>query len=261
MSMLDWAVITVTYNNADELKRCWPNALPPELLWIVVDNASKDESASVARDMGAHVIKMPKNVGFSAGCNVGMRACDRELLLFANPDLQIVADDLAELEVSVRKGQGLSAPRLMNADGSRQPNVRGVPYVINKLAARGLKLPGADLNSYLWPKPERVAWLMGAAVATTRASMLSVGGWSERYFVYFEDHELGLAYHARELPVQCVESVRWVHSWAREPVKGTIRRKLRAIVLEIVSGGRFYWQHPGLVFGREKPVTNNRAVS
>lgn len=251
-------MITVTYNSADQLRQCWTDVLPRELLWIVVDNASQDDSAAVAEGMGAQVIQMPKNVGFSAGCNVGMRACDRELLLFANPDLRIVVDDFPELEADVRHGGGLSAPRLRDLDGARQPNARGMPYLVDKLASRGVKLPWADLDGYLWPEPSRVAWLMGAAVATTRAALTLVGGWPERYFVYFEDHDLGLAYRSRGLPVRCLDSMQWVHTWTRDPVKGTAAKKYRAGRLELASAIRFYLSHLSLILGRERPVRLER---
>ena len=55
---------------------------------VVVDNASADGSAGVAREAApqARVLEQPANVGFAAGCNVGAAASSAPLLLFLNPD-------------------------------------------------------------------------------------------------------------------------------------------------------------------------------
>src|SRR4051812_8218504 len=64
---------------------------------VVVDNASRDGSATVARAAGATVIAMGHNAGFAAGCRAGADATRAPLLFFCNPDAQPAPDALAAL--------------------------------------------------------------------------------------------------------------------------------------------------------------------
>ncbi|MEK8107831.1 glycosyltransferase [Micromonospora sp. M12] len=119
-----WSVITVTYNSADTLRRCWGNAHKP-YEWIVVDNNSADDSVAVAEELGARVVRLPENVGFSKANNVGVRHVTSEYVLFANPDLEVGPDGFATLQGHLDAHGGLVAPQLLGTDGTPQPNGRG----------------------------------------------------------------------------------------------------------------------------------------
>ena len=80
-------VVTVAYNSASAL-RGMLGSLPPGLGVIVVDNASADDSAAMAEGAGARVIRNGANLGFGAGCNIGMAAAATEFVLLANPDTE-----------------------------------------------------------------------------------------------------------------------------------------------------------------------------
>src|SRR5438132_8752378 len=104
----------VTYNSALVLPECISglrrHVAPDQLL--VIDNASTDGSAGVARDHGAEVVVNHVNQGFGAGCNLGARLAENDVLLFVNPDVCVTsADPLRLREIIDRRPFGLIAPR------------------------------------------------------------------------------------------------------------------------------------------------------
>lgn len=85
------SVIIVSYNRADDLRMCLDSVFSSgyqNLQVIVVDNASKDDSAAVAKAYDAVVlIKCDTNLGFAEGNNVGLRAANGEYIALLNNDL------------------------------------------------------------------------------------------------------------------------------------------------------------------------------
>lgn len=240
-----WSVITVTHNSSAAISRCWGTQRPPDLEWIVVDNASTDDSVAAARAAGADtVIALPENRGFSAGNNVGVAAARGECILFANPDLTADFAGLQQLERRLDAGAGLASPQLLNPDGTPQPNGRGFPTLANKVRNRTTTSEHARYRILAAPgEVVPVCFVMGAAVAVSRAFLDTLGGWDEGFFVYYEDSDLGLRSWLAGRPVEVVGNVRWQHEWARE----TLRPSLRPWLFEVRSMARFYRKYPSLL--------------
>jgi N-acetylglucosaminyl-diphospho-decaprenol L-rhamnosyltransferase len=245
----DWTVITVTYNSARTLERCW-SAQDRGFEWVVVDNHSQDDSVAVARRLGARVVELPGNIGFSRANNIAVGQTDRPYVLFANPDLEVRADGLAPLAAHLDRHGGLVAPQLVNPDGTTQPNGRGFPYVTAKLGNRRLwpfsKLH-ADYRILVEPGQARwVSWFIGAASAVRREDLTRIGGWNERFFIYYEDAEICLRAWRHGLPSAVLGDVRWVHHWSRATNQ---LRWSRAHTLEIRAARIFYGMYPEFVLG------------
>ncbi|WP_259276018.1 glycosyltransferase family 2 protein [Micromonospora chalcea] len=240
--------MTVTYNSADTLRRCWRGEKPYE--WIVVDNASSDDSAAVARELGARVVRLPDNVGFSRANNVALHEAGGRYVLFANPDLEVRPDGLEVLARHLDAHGGLVAPQLLSTDGTPQPNGRGFPYATAKLGNRKLWPLSRLHESYrMVAEPGEVryvAWLMGAAVAGRTGDFVELGGWNERFFLYYEDHELGLRAWQRGFPVALLGDVRWTHHWAR--ATNSVRWS-PAHTLELRSARIFFGMFPEFLVG------------
>lgn len=90
-SGLKVAVIVPVYNAAATLEACLQAIKPSTRLsgWelIVVDDASTDGSARIAKRLGARVIKLERNLGVSAARNIGARATDSDILIFVDADI------------------------------------------------------------------------------------------------------------------------------------------------------------------------------
>jgi glycosyltransferase involved in cell wall biosynthesis len=63
---------------------------------IVVDNASTDSSADVARDHGAEVVHEPRR-GFGAACHAGLLAATADLVCFMDADASLDPAELPKL--------------------------------------------------------------------------------------------------------------------------------------------------------------------
>lgn len=242
----DWTLATVTYNNSAELDEWWSGNDLQGARWIVVDNNSSDGSADIASALGADVIRLSENVGFSKANNVALTRAQSKYIAFVNPDVRVKASTLEEIGNVIREKHAVVCPQLINPDGTTQPNGRGLPFLVDKMAHRGVNLPGSSLTDYLPDTssgPTYVAWAMGAAVCAEVQWLRSLGGWDERYFLYYEDHAFGLRAWEHGRPVILLPSVQWTHSWKR----ATNRAKLMPWLREFASAGRFYSQYPGLL--------------
>ena len=258
---MSWSVITVTYNSARVLERCWDAAERP-YEWIVVDNHSTDDSVAVARKLGARVIELPENVGFSRANNLAVAESDQPYLLFANPDLEVGADGLPALAAHLDRHGGLVAPQLLNPDDTVQPNGRGFPYVTAKLGNRRLwpfHRLHANYRILVEPGQTRwVTWFIGAASAVRRDDLARIGGWSERFFIYYEDAEICLRAWRHGLPSAVLGDVRWVHHWARETNR---LRWTPAHTNEIRAARIFYGMYPEFVLGLPRAGRRHRLAA
>jgi N-acetylglucosaminyl-diphospho-decaprenol L-rhamnosyltransferase len=239
-----WTLITVTWNSADTLRRFWSDPPPENVQWIVVDNASSDTSVATAMELGAaSVIALDANIGFGAANNRALASATGDYIAFVNPDVSVEYGDLDNLARSIDARGGLVAPQLVNADGSLQANGRGMPTLSNKIRNRTRATPGLEdaYNIYASDGEARhVVWLMGAVVAGSATTIQALKGWNEKFFLYYEDSEIGVRAWSEGYTVVLDGAFRWVHGWARE----TKTFRLRPWMREIASMTRFYTLYP-----------------
>lgn len=239
----DWTFITVTYNSVVQLRESWEGVDLGEHRWIVVDNNSSDGSAELAEELGAEVIRRTENLGFSSSNNLGLEHATSDWIAFVNPDLTPRLDSLTRIANLADRHSALVAPQLVNQDGSLQPNARGFPTPVQKIVNRGIPLPFVKSRRYTqtnFVEPTFIAWAMGAALCGRRELFESIGGWDSRYFIYYEDHDIGLRSWTVGHPVILDPASKWVHSWQRETTGFRFspwRRELR-------SAARFYRRYP-----------------
>lgn len=241
-----WSFITVTYNSAEKLTQYWSSVkFDDSVEWIVVDNASQDDSAEVARALGASVIELEQNRGFGAANNIGYQASHAPFVGFVNPDITMDTTALATLENLIADTGAIVSPQLIYPDGRPQPNGRGYPFLANKVRNRmqSEHEPSAYRIYADTSEEVDVVWFMGAAVLGSRAAFDRLGPWDERFFVYYEDSDLGL--RAARAGIRRIVSgkARWIHGWARE----TTSLDVAAWKRELPSMLKFYTRYPRLL--------------
>lgn len=246
MTVPSVSLVTVSHNNAAELEHFWREWPADAAEWVVVDNASTDGSATVARAHGAQVIELKKNVGFSAGNNLGAAQASGRVLGFVNPDLTVTREGIEALARRVTTEGAIVAPQLVNPDRTLQENGRNTPYAVRKLAH--MFAPSSKTNRryvrYVEDGVERVVWVMGAAMFISAEAFDEVGGWDDGYFIYYEDSDICLRALNAGVSTLVDGNVRWVHGWARE-TKGV--RSLSVWKHELRSAARFYRRHPNCI--------------
>ncbi|MEP7018305.1 MAG: glycosyltransferase [Actinomycetota bacterium] len=247
-----WSIVVTSFHSMDMLTKHWAGLIEAgekagvsaqDVEVIVVDNAAEPEVEVFAREQGFFYLGMASNVGLSAANNRGAELATGDYLLFANPDLGVLLADLSILRGEIDRTGGIVAPRVDFADGTPQSAARGEPFLLAKLAHRGLA-PKAALERYLWPvgpyESGPVVWCAGGATSLSREVFDRLGGWPEEYFLYMEDVELGVRAGRLGIPVSVTAALRWVHEW-----RGDSRQRFsRGQLLHLRSALRFYLRHP-----------------
>ncbi|WP_243718532.1 glycosyltransferase family 2 protein [Actinomadura sp. 7K534] len=113
----DIDVVLPCLNEAEALP--WVLSRMPEgFRPIVVDNASTDDSAAIARRHGAHVVEAPQR-GFGAACHTGLVAATADLVCVMDADASLDPGDLPRLLADLHH----AGPALVL--GRRRPVGRG----------------------------------------------------------------------------------------------------------------------------------------
>ena len=179
---------------------------------VVVDNGSTDGSlkplAEVSTTLPLELIQNRGNKGFAAACNQGAARSTADFLLFLNPDTRLTAGCLEKpvtlLRTAGSEGIGIVGIQLIDTAGkvartcARRPTaaaMMGQSLGLDRL------LPSYFAPHFLseWPHDDNriVDQVMGAFCMIRRSLFESLGGFDERFFVYFED--LDFALRARAL--------------------------------------------------------------
>lgn len=192
------SIIIVSYNSQDFIERCINSLLKniaKDTEVIIVDNASTDNTLHLLEKStdSIKLIKSEKNLGFAKACNLGANNSSGKYLFFLNPDTEVqspIFDELINFYES-QENIGIVAPKLIMPDGIIQPSVMNLPTVIG--AFRELIL--GQKNEYLpyspgGDQPVRVQCVFAAAILIEKSLFEKIGGFSEEYFLYYEDIDL-----------------------------------------------------------------------
>jgi N-acetylglucosaminyl-diphospho-decaprenol L-rhamnosyltransferase len=201
------AVVTVTYSPGETLDRfldTLDKATGRPVRVILADNGSTDDAPQRAARQRPHVefLSTGGNLGYGAAANRGVAELDAEYgwVVVANPDVEWGDGSLDELVAAAKRWPRAAAlgPLIRELDGSIYPSARLIPSIGRGIghALLGRAWPGNPwTRSYRQSQTaitERTAgWLSGSCLLFRRAAFDSVGGFDSRYFMYFEDVDLG----------------------------------------------------------------------
>lgn len=178
---------------------------------IVVDNGSSDDSMKDIdvgdRAVALQLIFNKENLGFGVACNRGAALCESEFVLFLNPDAQLfpgsLSVPLSYMQRDANSNVGISGIQLIDSTGRVSRSCSRFPTASLLLAqALGLnKLPwfhswSTHMNEWDHSSDREVDQVIGAFFLIRRTVFQSLGGFDERFFVYFE--EVDISYRARQ---------------------------------------------------------------
>jgi len=137
-----------------------------------------------------HIIRNSVPRGFGANHNAAFRHTSCPYFVVVNPDIQIGELRLGPLLENLRDKQRVAAcgPAVHSTAGQLEDNARRFPSVARLMRRVVLRRRGRD---YQWTDaPIDVDWLAGMFVVFQRPAFQAVGGFDERYFLYFEDADI-----------------------------------------------------------------------
>ena len=175
--------IVVAYDSAEVLPACLSALGAEGVPAIVVDNASCDASAEIARAHGAQIIVNARNEGYGRANNRGVSACTMPYVLIVNPDVEIRPGAIAALLAAAERypDAGMLAPRIVEPSGRvfLQPRSLLSPDHLNRAGA--MAIPEGDAC---------LPFLSGACLLVRRKLFLALGGFDPAVFLFYEDDDL-----------------------------------------------------------------------
>lgn len=209
------AIIIVNWNSGTQLRDCLASLARARSLRatelalirvIVVDNASTDGSAQNldAGETPLELILNTENRGFGAACNQGARAAgDCDALLFLNPDTLLYEHslDLPMARLTASDRIGIVGIQLIDESGEVARSCARFPAA-SQVLAHALALDrlvprwGQAMREWDHRSTRTVDQVIGAFFLIRRPLFEALGGFDERFFVYYE--EVDLARRARQ---------------------------------------------------------------
>lgn len=142
------SVVIPARNEAQGLAELIPalTLLAPGIEIIVSDDGSTDDTASVARSLGARVVSRPYGAGNGAAVKAGARAATREWIVFMDGDGQHRAQDIPRLLARLDQGYDMVVgERNSTGQASRHRGLANTFY--NRLASWMVGHKVGDLTS------------------------------------------------------------------------------------------------------------------
>lgn len=201
---VDVSIITIVFKNTPEvLRACFEsvaNSVGVSCEFIVLDNAGDAQTITRVSEIfpRATCIINQENKGFAAATNQGLAVARGRYVLLLNPDTsfgpQVLSRMVAHMDASPEVGIGSSIIRY--PDGSFQESIRKFPTLRDQLAIL-FKIPHifsrtAAVDHYMMRDVDAfvtqdVDSIMGAFMWIRRETLARVGGFDERYFLWFEE--------------------------------------------------------------------------
>ncbi len=226
--MADRSLVVVNYRSAslcgDAVASARASSSEP-LEVIVVDNSCDRAEAEALEGIGAdRLIAAPLNLGYAAGANAGIRAASGTKLVVSNPDVVFGERCIDELVTTLGGRVALSGPRFSwDAGGQwllppatvmtfRSEFSRSIASWSGALSvSRAHALFFERVEFWKASSPTRVAAVSGAVMAIERDAWQRVGGFDERYRLYYEEIDFMRALARERYEVRYVPAARCFH--------------------------------------------------
>ncbi len=254
------SIITVNFGTKALVRECIARikslSIPISYEIIVVDNEADVSLAGVLKERFPEVayLPMPRNMGFSAGNNVGARYAKGDCLLFLNPDIT-VEEGAIETLLSILKESpdiGMVAPQLLNPDRSVQQSYYRFYKIYTPTLRRTWvgKLPWARRHlDYVLMKDciptvrQDMEWILGASFCMRRAVWERMGGMDERFFLYYEDVDLAKRLQDVGYRVQYIPEAKMIHLHGRATAGGVFALINPLARIHVYSALKYFIKH------------------
>ncbi len=251
---VDISIIVVNYRSYEKLLNCLASVKNshPKISYevIVVDN---DEKKTIEKDLKlkfnwVSYIKSLGNIGFGAGNNLGAEYAKGEYLFFLNPDTIVLPESIDHLYKFIveDKKVGVVAPLLLDTNNKPYP-LQGTADLTPIRAIFALSF----INKLFLKNPiSRKFWLLdwnrkqakecyvvpGTSFLISRNIFKKIGGFDEKFFLYFEEFDLCKRIKNLGLKNYIIPNARVIHIW------GASTRKRKGVNDIFVKSRLYYFK-------------------
>ncbi len=199
-------IVVVTYFPGETLERFLDSvekATTRGVRVVIADNGSTDGAPERgAQRPGVQLLPTGGNLGYGTAANLGVKALPAEIewVVVANPDLEFRPGCLDALLAATERWPdgGAFGPLIRGLDGKVYPSARLLPSLGRGVGhgALGRVWPGNPWTRAYRQSDSAVTerssgWLSGSCQLLRRKAFDAIGGFDQRYFMYFEDVDLG----------------------------------------------------------------------
>ena len=219
-----FAIITVLYGDstADFMKFLECNhkyIIEQNLKIFIIDNGNHD--FTIKESTNISVIKNNNN-GFSKSINKGLKILykEYEYALIVNPDLMFNVDEFISMIPELTTDFSV----IETKEYDQSVSIRYFNKITGKVSMR----KGFS----------GIEYFNGPAFTLSKVCFEKVGGFDERYFLYFEDLDFSIKLHSHGFPLNVVKSKSFIHTPASSSSNIAKRERIAAI-----SGLKFTFKH------------------
>jgi GT2 family glycosyltransferase len=201
------AIVIVNWNSGGLLRDCLLSIstsaadLKPNV--VVVDNGSTDGSDRAAAEFPAFLlVQTGINNGFARACNLGAAiAGNVDYFLFLNPDARLspgcLDQSIAFMDNPSAAGVGICGVALRDGSGRVWRSCSRFPTPLRLVSAaigldRMVPQTGMVMEEWEHNSTRRVDQVIGAYFLIRGSLFRHLGGFDERFFVYFEEVDLSV---------------------------------------------------------------------
>lgn len=205
---VDVSVIIVNYKVKDKLFHCLESIYnsKPKVKFeiIVVDN---DETKIIGKELKENFskvkyIKSSKNLGFGGGNNLGSENSTGKYLFFLNPDTIVLKQSLDILFNFFEKNNkiGIASPLILNKDhdvfslqGYKELTPKSAIFsfsFLRKIFPQKTIFDNVSKEDWNKQPIKEVDCIFGAALMIRSEVFNKLGGFDEKFFLYFEENDL-----------------------------------------------------------------------
>jgi N-acetylglucosaminyl-diphospho-decaprenol L-rhamnosyltransferase len=223
------AAVVLTFAAPDGMLEACVRALrtdgSDDLMIVIVDNGRAAALLPGAVQAGVEIIETGRNLGYAGGMNVGIeRALQAGVTAIAllNDDVVVQPGWLHPLLAELDRDPAVGAvqPKLLYPGFPRRVNSLGVTLGSD---GAGTDVGMGELDDDQALEPRDIELFTGGAVVVRAEYLRRVGVFDERYFMYYEDVDLGLRGSASGWRYRCAPES-WVEHRGGATVAGVGRR-------------------------------------
>lgn len=217
---VDLSNIIITFNSAPYVENCLNSIFAQQsnvnYETIVIDNASTDSSVDIVKKKFPNVILKVNsiNLGFSAAINQAVNLTTGKYILLLNPDTVLSRNFLEKLFNFIKEFSdcSIAGVKIIDTNDKHQPSswkkMSLLTVFFENLLPYQLSIKLVTKNSTTLTQVENVC---GACMLIRRDVFEELGGFDERFFLYYEEIDFCLRANQRGYKVYYNPYVEVVH--------------------------------------------------